>query len=162
MNNRPKQRLIYTAQQSASPMLHKAGGRNYSKYDTGHDRPGDIRNGEAFSVMHRGKLMFVKPMGKWFRWDGNRWAICTCNEEMEAAKETANNLLDDALQFAATAPKGKRLLTHSPLLALPPSISCALGVSVPCGNRTITRISPVSPTTASEFSRKEYSCHYPV
>jgi putative DNA primase/helicase len=87
-----------------------------TKYDTEHDQSGDIRNGKAFSAMHRGKLMFVKPMGKWFRWDGNRWATCTCNEEMEAAKETANKLVDKALQFTITdLDKGNRLLAHARL-----------------------------------------------
>ena len=78
------------------------------------DEPGDIRNGRVFAGMHRGKLLFVKPMGRWLRWDGNRWAICTCGEEMEAAKETAKQLLNEAAKVAPTDPeKGKRLFAHA-------------------------------------------------
>ena len=64
--------------------------------------------------MHRGELLFVRPMARWFRWDGNRWAICMCGEEMEAAKNTAKQLLEYAAQIAATDPdKGKRLFGHA-------------------------------------------------
>jgi putative DNA primase/helicase len=78
------------------------------------DEPGDIRNGKVFAGMHRDKLLFAKPMGRWLRWDGNRWAICTCGEEMEAAKETAKQLLDEAAKVAPTdSEKGKRLFAHA-------------------------------------------------
>ena len=81
---------------------------------SGVDHPGDIRNGKAYATMHRGTLIFVKPMGRWFRWDGNRWAICLCEDEMEAAKQTAKRLLDEAARVAATDPdRGKRLFAHA-------------------------------------------------
>jgi putative DNA primase/helicase len=80
----------------------------------GIDQPGDIRNGKAYAAMHRGKLLFVKPMARWFRWDETRWAICLCGDEMEAAKETANLLLHEAPKVAAADPdKGKRLFTYA-------------------------------------------------
>ena len=37
------------------------------------NQPGDIRNGKAYAAMHRGKLLFVKPMARWFRWNETRW-----------------------------------------------------------------------------------------
>ena len=78
------------------------------------NQPGDIRNGKAYAAMHRGKLLFVKPMARWFRWDETRWAICRCGDEMEAAKETANLLLHEAPKVAAADPdKGKRLFTYA-------------------------------------------------
>ena len=78
------------------------------------NQPGDIRNGRAYAAMHRGKLLFVKPMARWFRWNETRWAICLCGDEMEAAKETANRLFDEAARVAATDPtRGKPLLTHA-------------------------------------------------
>ena len=76
--------------------------------------PGDIRNGKVFAHMHRGALLFARPMGRWFRWDGNRWAICLRGEEMEAAKATANSLISEASKVAMSDPdKGKRLFAHA-------------------------------------------------
>ena len=101
---------------SIGSLFHMAqqGGWQPDTITTGVDQPGDIRNGKTFSAMHWGKLLFVKPMGRWFRWDANRWAICMCGEEMEAAKETARQLLDVAAQAAAADPdKGKRLFGHA-------------------------------------------------
>lgn len=78
------------------------------------DEPGDIRNGKVFAEMHRNKLLFVKPMGRWLGWDGNRWAICTRGEEMEAAKKTAKRLLNDANRMTAgSSKKNKRLFAHA-------------------------------------------------
>lgn len=77
-------------------------------------QPGDIRNGRVFAKMFIGKLLYVRPMGRWFRWDGAHWSCCVNGEELEAAKEVAMHLLKHASEVAASdADKGKRLFQHA-------------------------------------------------
>ena len=78
------------------------------------NQPGDIRNGKAFAALYRRKLLYIRPIGNWFLWDMNRWKICMCGEEMEAAKETAKCLLTEAATIARENPdRGKRLFSHA-------------------------------------------------
>ncbi len=57
---------------------------------------GDTRNGRKFAELFRGKLMFVYAAGRWLEWQTTRWRWCDESVALQAAKETAERLLDDA------------------------------------------------------------------
>jgi putative DNA primase/helicase len=78
------------------------------------DQPGDIRNAKLFAAQNAGKLLFLRPMGRWFFWDGLRWKICLCGEEMEAAKKVAAMLVLEAAAIATqNAERGKKLFNFA-------------------------------------------------
>jgi putative DNA primase/helicase len=68
------------------------------QYGAGNTAPayGDTLNGRRFAQQHRGRLLFVYPRGKWLNWIGTRWAWCDESVALQAAKEVAQILLDEA------------------------------------------------------------------
>lgn len=57
---------------------------------------GDISNGRRFAERYRGKLLFVHATGKWYAWNGGRWAPCDNGESLAAAKTIADECVSEA------------------------------------------------------------------
>lgn len=58
---------------------------------------GDIGNAKAFARRFHGELACLHPEGKYMRWTGSRWARCETGEEVEAAKELAQDIVREAI-----------------------------------------------------------------
>lgn len=58
---------------------------------------GDIGNAKAFARRYHGELACLFPDGKYVRWTGSRWALCENGEEVEAAKELAQDIVTEAI-----------------------------------------------------------------
>jgi P4 family phage/plasmid primase-like protien len=78
------------------------------QYQEGSDQPtyGDTLNGKRFADLHRGTLMFCYPRGKWLRFNGLRWVWCSDSEPLQAAKATATDLLQQAVEVFQNDPQG--------------------------------------------------------
>lgn len=61
--------------------------------------PGDMQAARVFARLNGGKLLYVTQAGRWMHWDGVRWCWCGVGEEMQAAKHTANAVLDRCIQL---------------------------------------------------------------
>lgn len=57
---------------------------------------GDIGNAKAFAVRFTGEFACLFPAKVYVRWTGSRWAACEQGEEIEAAKQLAQEIADDA------------------------------------------------------------------
>lgn len=76
--------------------------------------PGDILAGRTFARAMRGKLRYMGAADKWLRWDGTRWAWCSCGEEMASAKKVAGKILDHAAKLFASDPtRYKKLMAFA-------------------------------------------------
>lgn len=76
--------------------------------------PGDILAGRTFARAMRGKLRYMGAADKWLRWDGARWAWCSCGEEMASAKKVAGKILDHAAKLFASDPtRYKKLMAFA-------------------------------------------------
>lgn len=76
--------------------------------------PGDILAGRTFARAMRGKLRYMGAADKWLRWDGTRWAWCSCGEEMAAAKKVAGKILDHAAKLFGSDPtRYKKLMAFA-------------------------------------------------
>lgn len=53
---------------------------------------GDIKAGEVFAELFRGKMKYVYPIGKWLIWTGVRWRLDKGHEALTAGKKAANEL----------------------------------------------------------------------
>ena len=78
------------------------------QYQEGSDQPtyGDTLNGKRFADLHRGTLMFCYPRGKWLRFNRLRWVWCSDSEPLQAAKATATDLLQQAVEVFQNDPQG--------------------------------------------------------
>jgi P4 family phage/plasmid primase-like protien len=88
------------------------------QYGAGATAPayGDTRNGRRFAKQHRGSLLFVYPRGKWLQWIGTRWAWCDDAVALQAAKEVAQILLNEAtgeLQLQPQSVEAKGAFAHA-------------------------------------------------
>ena len=63
----------------------------------GDHEPGDILAGRVFAQMMRGQLLYVTQAGNWMRWDGQRWSGCQRGEQIAAAKQVGEKILDSAV-----------------------------------------------------------------
>lgn len=72
---------------------------------------GDILSGRVFAAKNGGLLLYVNAAGKWIRWDGLRWVWCETGEEMQAAKQVADLILDQTIAEYKKKPElfGSRL-----------------------------------------------------
>ena len=78
------------------------------------DSYGDIKNARLFSLMFRGKLIFVASTGKWMQWTDEHWQWCEKMEEMHCAKLVAEKLMLDAQALFKDDPDhGKRHMQHA-------------------------------------------------
>jgi putative DNA primase/helicase len=77
------------------------------QFQDGGDQPsyGDTLNGKRFAELHRGELLFCYPRGKWLRFDGIRWVWCSDSEPLQAAKATASDLLQQAVEAFQSNPQ---------------------------------------------------------
>ncbi len=76
--------------------------------------PGDILAGRMFAAQYREQLLWVSQAGRWLRWDGMRWAWCTCGEEMAAAKIVADKILTRVSQlFTQDSDRNKRRMSFA-------------------------------------------------
>lgn len=75
---------------------------------------GDVRNGEGFARMWRGRYLYVLGIGTWLHFNGTVWEPVPTEYVFRAAKEVAAQLLCEAGEvMAADADRGKRLVTHA-------------------------------------------------
>jgi len=76
---------------------------------------GDTHNGSVFAQLYRGELCFVYEKGRWLRWDDRLWCWCDPHEALEAAKNTAREVLKRAaedFQRDPSSAEAKRKLAH--------------------------------------------------
>ncbi len=93
---------------------------------------GDTLNGRRFAELHRRSLLYCYPRGRWLRFDGNRWVWCTDSEPLQAAKATASDILQQAVEAFQKDPQSadaKKALTQAKdafnLKRLQAMITCA-------------------------------------
>jgi P4 family phage/plasmid primase-like protien len=80
------------------------------------DSFGDIFNGKKFAKFFSGKMLFCYPRSKWLKFTGLRWEWCMAGEELQAAKQVAQQIAQLAAnEFAKnpTDPNSKKLLQHA-------------------------------------------------
>lgn len=81
------------------------------------DSFGDVHNARVFALSNTGRMIFNATRRQWLRWcdHDNRWQLCGLGEEIEAAKATAQMLVDKAKQALATGQEasGKALMKHA-------------------------------------------------
>jgi len=56
----------------------------------------DVQLANTFVSLKKNLLRYVFELDKWIRWDGAKWSFCSVGEEVEAAKDVAGHLLDQA------------------------------------------------------------------
>ncbi len=61
--------------------------------------PGDMQAARVFARLNEGRLSYVAQVGRWMLWDGIRWGWCGTGEEMQAAKRTADAVLDHCIKL---------------------------------------------------------------
>ena len=66
---------------------------------------GDTLNGKRFADLYRGALMFCYPRSKWLGFDGLRWVWVSDSEALQAAKATATDLLQQAVEVFQNDPQ---------------------------------------------------------
>ncbi|MCE1239522.1 MAG: phage/plasmid primase, P4 family [Azonexaceae bacterium] len=65
---------------------------------------GDISNGRRFAAAYQGEFLFVHASGEWFQWTGSSWQPAQNGEVHQAAKQVAEECLDEAYQAFKAAP----------------------------------------------------------
>lgn len=69
---------------------------------------GDIRNARHFAAMFRGRVLYVYGLKSWLRWSDDRWVLCDQEQEIEAAKQAAQDMMfDAAASYAGDQDRGK-------------------------------------------------------
>lgn len=77
---------------------------------------GDIDNAKEFGATFQGELLYCHSNKKWLRFDGYKWAWCDKNEEYDAGKLIAENVLEQALELTRLDPNSvdsKNWLSHA-------------------------------------------------
>lgn len=75
---------------------------------------GDVANGRRFAQLWRGKMVYVATRGAWLRWQEAQWQLCQKGEDIEAAKETAARMVDEARAvLSVDHASGKQHMTHA-------------------------------------------------
>ena len=78
---------------------------------------GDIQNAYRFAQTYRGRLAFNVTRQQWLRWsdDRDQWHACELGEEVVAAKQIAQALVDEAKQALDSGQEaaGKALMKHA-------------------------------------------------
>lgn len=69
---------------------------------------GDIRNARHFAAMFRGKMLYIYGLKAWLRWSDDRWVLCDQGQEIEAAKQAAQDMMfDAAASYVVDQDRGK-------------------------------------------------------
>ncbi|WP_394730007.1 phage/plasmid primase, P4 family [Altererythrobacter sp. GH1-8] len=88
---------------------------------------GDVRNAKAFARMFRGKMLYVHKGGCWLIWRDERWRRCEKGEELEAAKEVAQELVKRAADLLGDdQDKAKRLIREATQASMRPRLEAML------------------------------------
>jgi len=77
---------------------------------------GDTFNGRVFAELNRGHLLYVYPVGRWLRWNEERWVWCKGSEALDAAKQAAEEVLRRSLEEFKKDPssaEARRKVTHA-------------------------------------------------
>lgn len=69
---------------------------------------GDIRNARKFAEHWRGRLLHISSRNVWHRWEDGRWQLCQKGEQMNAAKDIAAQLVQEAKAVLSVDPAGGR------------------------------------------------------
>lgn len=86
--------------------------KTHGGLDVSSQAPGDIYNSRQFCADHQGKLLYVHPAKKWMLWDGSRWFWCDAKQEVTAAKQTADKILDIACNDLKADPNNPKLIKN--------------------------------------------------
>lgn len=91
------------------------------------DLSGDDRNAKAFARINRGQFLFVYKVGRWLKWQNDRWNWCDLGEEREAAREVSRTLVKLAAQrFSDDPDRGKRLIREAMTASMLPRLNAML------------------------------------
>jgi putative DNA primase/helicase len=82
------------------------------------DTLGDLSNGRRFAERHREKFLYVGADRGWRRFDGYRWVSCAVGEEMQAAKDVADDLLAEKAKALAHEPSRANEQNHKLALTM--------------------------------------------
>lgn len=81
---------VYTLDLEAPPPDLVEYVRGYDCTDTG--------NGQRFASLHGDQIHWIESAGRWYIWDGRRWARDESGEAERRAKDTARSILQEAYQ----------------------------------------------------------------
>ena len=92
---------------------------------------GDIRNAKAFAQSSRGQFLFIATRESWLKWQHEQWHLCEKEEQVAAAKDVCNQILNAATAaFRENQETGKKLLQDAVTAHNLPRIMAMLKLAV--------------------------------